>query len=78
MEVSELGVSPQCVEIISGILLCPRTEACRDLIKRPALCLRDLEVGEDEEHQQKDGENDENVRARQMLLGEEREDNVNI
>ena len=48
----DLGVSTQAVELIRGLVALARTpleEAGGDLIEGPALCLRHLEVGEDEE-----------------------------
>lgn len=48
----DLGVSTQAVELIRGLVTLartPLTEAGGDLIEGPALRLRHLEVGEDEE-----------------------------
>lgn len=71
MQGSELRVCTQHVVFMLAVLLCFRVcilpEPCCDLIKRPALSLRHLEVGEDEEDEQQHGEDDEDVRACQLL-----------
>lgn len=53
------------VLLCTGACILP--EPCCDLVKRPALSLRHLEVGEDEEDEQQHGEDDEDIRASQLL-----------
>lgn len=69
---SELGIRPQRIELIWGILLRSRflPEACRDFIKCPAFSFRHLEVREDEEDEQQHGEDDEDVWACELLMRE--------
>lgn len=76
MRWSKVGIVPsQGVELFGSRVLVSSVasrlpEAGSDLIEGPALRLRQLEVGEDEEAQQQHGEDDEDVRAAQLLTGE--------
>lgn len=68
-------VSSQGVELFGRRVLVSSTtsrlaEAGRDLVEGPALRLRQLEVGEDEEAEQQHSEDDEDVRAAELLEGE--------
>lgn len=68
---SELWVCAQHVVFIWAILLrsraCILPKPCWDLIERPTLSFRHLEVCEDEENEQQHSEDDEDVRACQLL-----------
>jgi len=73
LQLSEVGVvPPQRVEFFGGgvfvsTLTSRMAETCCDLIKAAALCFRHLEIGEDEEADQQDGEDDEDVGATELL-----------
>lgn len=73
MQLSEVGVVPsQGVELFSGRVLVSSVarrlpESGGNLIEGPPLCLRQLEVGEDEEAEQQHSEDDEDVRAAELL-----------
>lgn len=54
MSLSELGIGSQAVQLLRRVFLSSSsrlTEARGDVVKRPALCLRHFEVGEDEEEE---------------------------
>lgn len=80
MQISEVGIVPsQGVELFSSrVLVSSKTgrlpEAGSDLVEGPALRLRQLEVGEDEEAEQQHSEDDEDVRPTELLTGEYEED----
>lgn len=66
----DLGVGTQAVELIRGLVSMggtPLAELGSNLIKGSAPGLRHLEVGEDEEEDQQDGEDDEDVGATEVL-----------
>lgn len=71
---SKLGVRPQAVELLGGVLFSTRggrlPETSCDFVKCSALGLWHFKVGEDEEQQQQHGEDDEDVRATQLLWRE--------
>lgn len=79
MQLSKVGiVPPQGVELLgSRVLVSSVTrrlaEPGGDLIEGPPLCLRQLEVGEDEEAEQQHGEDDEDVRAAELLKAQYKE-----
>lgn len=68
---SHLGISPQRVEQLLGRLVTlaatPLSETGSNFIEGPAFCLRNFEVGEDEEQNQEHSEDDEDVRTTQLL-----------
>lgn len=68
---SELRVGAQAVELLGRVLFstcgCCLPETRRDFVERPALGLWHFEVGEDEEQEQQHGEDDEDIRATQLL-----------
>lgn len=66
MQDLELWVCTQYI-VFMTILFCILPEPRWDLVERPALSLRHLEVGEDEEDEQQHGEDDEDIRACQLL-----------
>lgn len=53
--------------VLVGSVTSRLAESSSDLIEGPALCLWQLEVGEDEEADQQDGEDDEDIRAAELL-----------
>lgn len=73
MRLSEVRVvSSQRVELLGSRVLVSSVsgrlaESSRDLVEGAALRLGQLEVGEDEEAEQQHGEDDEDVRAAQLL-----------
>lgn len=78
-QLSKVGViPPEGVELVRGRVLVSTltswlAEARCNLIKGAALCLWHLEVGEDKEAEQQDGEDDEDVRATELLQAHQRQ-----
>lgn len=76
MRFSKVGIVPsQGVELFSSRVLVSSVasrlpKAGSDFIEGPALRLWQLEVGEDEEAEQQHSEDDEDVRATELLTGE--------
>lgn len=79
VQLSKVGVVPsQGVELLSSRVLVSSVtgrlpESSSNLIEGPALCLRQLEVGEDEEAEQQHSEDDEDVRATELLKTRDKE-----
>lgn len=76
-------VPPQGVELLSSRVLVRSVagrlpEAGSDLIEGPALRLGQLEVGEDEEAEQQHSEDDEDVRPAELLMGENKGDEMRL
>lgn len=68
---SHLGISSQRAEQLLRCLVTwvgsPLPEARSNLIEGPAFCLRNFEVGEDEEQNQEHSEDDEDIGTTQLL-----------